>query len=211
MQTLTEIALKHSQRPVFSREEMDCWLDGTPDSQFGLLRRAMQANEVTRIHRGLYAVSHPLAKAKPDPLVLAQRICGPSYVSLETALALHGWIPEAVYTVTSVCLTRSREVDTPIGQFSFTPVPQRNLYAGVARSTGANAERFMLASPLKALADYVYVHKCDWVSSRPLIESLRIDADYPGDISQADLKSLAENYRSRRVRRFLTGLGKELG
>jgi hypothetical protein len=32
-----------------------------------------------------------------------------------------------------------------------------------------------MASPLKALADYVYAHRLDWASAGPIIESLRVD------------------------------------
>jgi hypothetical protein len=37
-----------------------------------------------------------------DPLELAQLVHGPGYVSLETALSHHGWIPEGVYAITNV-------------------------------------------------------------------------------------------------------------
>ena len=40
--------------------------------------------------------------------------------------------------------------------------------------TGEGGGNFFVASPVKALADYVYVHQCDWASVHPLIESLRI-------------------------------------
>jgi hypothetical protein len=98
---------------------------------------------------------------------VAQRIHGPGYISLETALSHHAWIPEAVYAVTSASLDRSNEFDTPPGHFSFTRVPQETLYAEVSRVEKEDGDSFLLASPLKALADYVYVHKCDWNRSIP--------------------------------------------
>ncbi|MCX5682268.1 MAG: type IV toxin-antitoxin system AbiEi family antitoxin domain-containing protein, partial [Planctomycetota bacterium] len=133
MQSLTEIALEKAAGGVFTRPEVACWIGGSPDRQFSLLKRALAAGEVVRIHRGLYCLAAKYLRQKIDPLVLAQRIYGPSYISLETALSYHGWIPEAVYVVTSTSLDRSREFDTPMGHFSFTRVPQKTFYAEVMR------------------------------------------------------------------------------
>jgi hypothetical protein len=151
---------------------------------------------------------------------LAQRIYGPSYISLETALSYHGWIPEAVYAITSSSLSRSREFETPLGRFSFTRVPQRVFYMDIIRiekDSGSNSESslhtgesFLMASPLKALADYVYSHKLDWISASPVIESLRVDESSLAGIDSKVFDRLLINYSSRRLRRFLEGLRKDL-
>ena len=210
MQHLTEIALEKADAGVFTRPEVACWVGGSPDRQFGLLRRALKAGEVVRIHRGLYCLATKYLRQKIDPLVLAQRIYGPSYVSLETALSYHGWIPEAVYAVTSVSGDRSREFGTPLGQFSFTRVPQRTFYAEVSHVENGAGSSFLLASSLKALTDYVYVHKCDWIAAAPVIESLRVDEDLLAAIEIEAIDRLGDNYSSLRVRRFLEGLRKDL-
>lgn len=216
MQRLTEIALEKAVGGIFTRPEVACWVAGNPDRQFGLLKRAMKAGEVVRIRRGLYCLAPKYMRQKVDPLVLAQRICGPSYISLETALSYHGWIPEAVYTITSTSLDRSREFNTPVGHFSFTRVPQVTLYVEVARvetggsgnadGTGYGGGSFLLASPLKALADYVHVHKMDWTSARPVIGSLRVDESLLASVEAETFSRLLANYSSLRVRRFLEGM-----
>ena len=210
MQTLTEIAMHSAGGGVFTRPEVACWVGGSQQRQFSLLKRAIASGEVLRIRRGLYCLSDKYLHQKLDPLELAQRVYGPSYVSLETALSYHGWIPEAVYTTTSVSFDRSREYDTPLGLFSFTRVPQRTFYAAVMRVTGDGGGSFLLASPAKALADYGYVHSCDWTSANPVIESLRVDEGLLAGITADELERLRENTRSRRVRRFLAGLRKDL-
>jgi len=209
MQTLTEIALEKAARGVFTRPEVACWIGGSPDRQFSLLKRAMAAGEVVRIHRGLYCLATKYLRQKIDPLVLAQRIYGPSYISLETALSYHGWIPEAVYAVTSTSLDRSREFDTPMGRFSFTRIPQKTFYAEVIR-VEKEGGGFLLASPLKALADYVYAHRCDWNSARLVVESLRVDESSLAAVDPASFERLLANYAAKRVRRFLDGLRKDL-
>ena len=210
MQQLTEIALEKARHGVFTRLEVACWAAGSPDRQFGLLKRALAAGEVLRIHRGLYCLADKYLRNRIAPLALAQRIYGPSYISLETALSYHGWIPEAVYTVTSVSLDRSREFDTPLGRFSFTRVPQETFYAEVARVETPDGASFLLASPLKALADYVYVHKCDWDSARPVIGSLRVDEATLAGLEAESFDRLLTNSPSARVRRFLAGLRRDI-
>ena len=210
MQTLTEIALEKAHRGVFTHAEAAGWVGGSPDRQYSLLKRALAAGEVLRLHRGLYCLAAKSQARKPDPLVLAQRIYGPSYISLESALSYHGWIPEATYAVTSTSLARSCEVETPLGHFSYSRVPQATLYTELARVENDDGTSFLLASPLKALADYVYIHHCDWVSSHPLRESLRIEPGSLAELTPAGFDRLLANYASRRVRRFLQGLRKDV-
>jgi hypothetical protein len=218
MQRLTETVLEKSDTGVFTLLELSQWIGGTSNRQFALLKRALKAGEVTRIHRGLYCLAPKYLRRKPDPLVFAQLIHGPSYISLETALSYHGWIPEAVYDITSVCTDRAREFETPLGHFSFTRIPQKVFYTEVTRiekqdgnQPGPQAgESYLMASPLKALADYVYAHRVDWASAVPVIESLRVDESSLAGINSETIELLIDNYSSRRVRRFLKGLRKDL-
>ena len=195
---------------IFTRAEVACWVGGSADRQFGLMKRALASGEVVHVRRGLYGLAARYLREKIDPLVLAQRIYGPSYVSLETALSYHGWIPEAVYTITSAALDRSREFATPLGQFSFSRVPQKVLYAQVTRVENQAGESFLVASPLKALADYVYVRRRDWRRVRPVVESLRVEEDALAGVDPVVIDELVANYPSLRVRRFLKGLRKDL-
>ncbi len=61
-----------------------------------------------------------------------------------------------------------------------------------------------MASPAKALADYVYIHKPDWKSIEDAHASLRIEPDILESISQEQLGRLCGNYSNHRVRKFLT-------
>lgn len=210
MQQLTEIAFEKSAQGVFTRPEVACWVGGSPQRQFSLIKRALRAGEVVRVHRGIYCLAAKYLRQKVDPLVLAQRIYGPSYISLETALSYHGWIPEAVYSITSTSLERSREFGTPLGHFSFSRVPQETFYLEVSRAEKEAGSSFLLASPLKALADYVYVHKHDWTSAHPVVKSLRVDEGQLASLDITAFDRLLANYSSQRVRRFLKGLRKDL-
>jgi hypothetical protein len=209
MQRLTEVALEKSSQGIFTRAEVACWVGGSPQRQFSLVKRALASGEVLHLRRGLYCLAAKYLRQKVDPLMVAQRVHGPSYISLETALSYHGWIPEAVYSITSASLDRSREFDTPLGHFSFTRVRQTTFYAEVSRVEREAGGSFLLASPLKALADYVHVHKRDWNSSRPVVESLRVDEGLLATVEDEAFDLLLANYPSLRVRRFLKGLRKD--
>jgi hypothetical protein len=211
MQTITELATEHAQRGLFTREQAAFWAGGRGARLDALLRRAVASREVCRLRRGLYLLSDRYLRARVNPLELAQYVCGPSYISLETALSYHGWIPEAVQAVTSASLGRSRTFDTSVGLFSFARVPQRLFLAGVRRTPQEGGGAFFLASPLKALADLVYVQRVRWTSVAPVIESLRVDPGVLGELTGELFGEVLEAYGSGRVRRFLTGLRKDVG
>mgnify|MGYP003523184722 CR=1 FL=1 len=58
-----------------------------------------------------------------DSFEIATVIYGPSYISFESALSYHGWIPEAVRTTTCASVKRAKEFETPIGVFFFLHIP----------------------------------------------------------------------------------------
>lgn len=210
MQKLTEIALGKASRGVFTRLEASHWVESTGPRLDALLKRALANGEVVHIQRNLYCLATRYLREPINPLELAPRMLAPSYVSLETALAHHAWIPEAVYAITSVSLARSRSFDTPLGLFTYTRVPQYPLLTGTTRESLPNGGAFVLASPLKAIADYVYVHRHEWTSAAPLVESLRIDDLSLHQLTGAMFDQLEPIYRVGRVRRFLAELRKDL-
>jgi hypothetical protein len=210
MQTVTEIALERAERGVFTREQAALWAGSRGARLDGLLKRAVANREVWRIHRGLYCLSDRYTKGRINPLDLAQRVHGPSYISLETALSQHGWIPEGVRAVTSVILGRSRIFHTPVGLFSFTCVPQRIFLAGVRRISAERGGAFFLATPLKALSDYVYAQKLDWHSAAPVVESLRVEEESLAELTGHLFDEVLSAYQPGRVGRFLAGLRKDL-
>lgn len=210
MQTITEITIERAERGIFTREQAALWVGGHGARLDALLKRAVAAREVWRVHRGLYSLSDRYTQGRVNPLELAQRIHGPSYVSLETALSYHDWIPEAVHAITCVTLGRSRTFNTPVGLFSFTRVPQRSFLAGVRRTIGEGEGAFFLATPLKALADYVYAQRCDWHSVAPVVESLRVDHKFLAELTGGLFDEVMSAYKPGRVARFLTGLREDL-
>ena len=211
MQALTEMVLLKTKKGWFTKREAVDWL-GKGGAVFdGALKRALAAREVLRVARGLYCLRADFLNFKLEPYVFAPLICGPSYLSFESALAYRGWIPEAVFSFASASLGRSREFETPFGMFSYRRVPQKSFYSGVERVELGAGSAFFVAEPLKALADLVYMNGCDWESAEPLRESLRVELDNLRELTGADFEEIEGCYKSGRVKNFLSGLRKDLG
>jgi predicted transcriptional regulator of viral defense system len=211
MQTITEIALEKAGRGIFTRDQAAIWVGSRGARLDALLKRAVARGEVWRVHRGLYCLANRYTADRVNPLELAQLIHGPSYVSLESALSHHGWIPEAVHAITSVAVGRARAFDTPLGLFTFTPVPQRLLLSGVRRVSVEGRGAFLLATPLKALADLVYAQRRDWHSAAPVQDSLRVEEESLAGLTGELFDEVTSAFRPGRVSRFLAGLRKDLG
>jgi len=169
------------------------------------------SEDIIHIRRGLFCLAPKYRRQELNLYSIAERIYGPSYVSLESALSYHGWIPEAVYTVTCASMAKAKDFKTPLGLFSFKRVPSVVFYEQVERIAVDKNQVFLMARPFKALVDYVYVYKKDWTSFSTAAKSLRIEPEHFESVSKEELLALRELYSSRRISKFIAGVQKELG
>lgn len=179
-----------------------------------LIHRAVDHREVLSLKPGLYCLAPEYRKSHPHPFVVAALLHSPSHISLESALFHHALIPEAVFTVSSVTLHRSRSFETPLGTFTFYRVPSNHPRAGVrAEKLDTDAWAFV-ASPLRAVADLVYLRKeVSWSHDglRFLTDSMRIEEGDLRAVPIDDFEEIHDSIRNRRTQRYLMGLRKELG
>ena len=210
MNRLTDKIFENAPFCYFTNQDVAALFPESENARYALVKRAIANGELIHIRRGMYCLAPKYQKKRVNLYALAQHIYGPSYISLESALSWHGWIPEAVYTLTSVSFGKSKEFKTPLGVFSYNRVPQEVFYVGVERMTDETGDVFFMASPLKALSDYVYVHRKDWVGLGPIVNSLRIEREEFENVNYDGFDMLLENYKSRRVQLFLEGLRKDL-
>jgi len=73
----------------------------------------LKQGKIIRVKKGLYVFGSELAQQPFLKETLANLIYGPSYISLEYALAFYGLIPERVEEVTSVTNKRNKSFNTP--------------------------------------------------------------------------------------------------
>lgn len=208
MPNFNEILAKIDQDVVTDLDFLNA-IPGTPNRRQSLIKRAIAKGKLTHIRRGLYCLNDPLRKNQLNLFMLAQKIYGPSYISFESALSYHGLIPEAVPTITSATSKRSRTFKTPLGLFIYIHIPCDPFLVGVSQESPKQAP-YLMASPWKALTDYLYFNKKDWKGIAPLLGSLRIEEEELKKTTKEELEELATTYRSRRIKKFLRGVKEDL-
>ncbi|MCE5331416.1 MAG: hypothetical protein LLF95_04660 [Bacteroidales bacterium] len=130
-----------------------------------------------RLRQGYY--TFPEYLSKPDfSLYFANRIYKPSYVSLHTALAFYGMIPEAVVQITSVTSLKTANFKNSFGEFSYKSVRQDFMYGYDLKSI-ADGRTLQLAKPEKALLDLLYLYP--FYNTANELEGLRLDEDFMQD------------------------------
>jgi predicted transcriptional regulator of viral defense system len=119
------------------------------------LTRWTTNGQVYQLRRGLYALAPPYQKVKPHPFLIANRLQRASYVSLQSALAFYGLIPETVHATQSVSAGRPGRWKTPLGDFQYRHV-KPDLLRGY-RLVDLGNQQALVATPVKALLDLVYL------------------------------------------------------
>lgn len=146
------------------------------------------------VKKGLYIAGPAIKTAKPEPFLLANHILGPSYVSVDTALSYHGWIPERVYEVASMTTKASRKFTTPLGVFTYTHLSLPYYAFGIRQIQLADEQYSMMATPEKALFDKIITTSGLILRSHTqvlkyLLEDLRINEDR---LRECDLQNMSQ-------------------
>lgn len=143
--------------------------------------RALKSEGVIEsIKKGLYVAGSKVTPSKPENGLLANHIYGPSYVSMDTALAYYGLIPERVYEITSMTIKASKEFTTHLGIFTYTHLPLPYYAFGLNRIELSSDQYAIFASPEKALCDKIVstsgiVLRSITQASAYLLENLRME------------------------------------
>ena len=193
--------LKQYEQQVISHSALLSELAGyaRPNDKISELVRT---GTLTRLKKGLYTLSdNPLLSRE----LVANHLHGPSYVSCHWALSYYGLIPEAVASVSSVCIDRAREYSNSLGRFTYHSVPARYYKFGLT-SQGSGLSAFVIATPTKALCDLlVTTRKIRIQSPRAmqeyLFDDLRLDE---ADVGSLDLQVVNDcqsaQYKSQMLR-----------
>ncbi len=151
----SELLTLIAEEPVFSSSLL---LSGNVnDRQVRLqLSRWVKTGQLVQLRRGLYALGVPWRKVEPHPFLVANRQFPGSYVSLQSALAWHGAIPEQVQIVTSVGPGRPEKTTTPLGTYKLQHITE-DLCFGFSKFDFSARQSAFIARPEKALLDLVYL------------------------------------------------------
>lgn len=177
---LNQIIRSYSHQPLTHQLLMSLLKDyKRPNDK---IHNLLSAEILQPIKKGLYIAGPGLNAARPEPLLLANHILGPSYVSVDTALSYYGLIPERVFEVSSMTTKASRNFSTVVGLFSYIKLPLPYYSFGIVQEKLSDDQYAMIASPEKALFDKVVTTSGLILRSRKsvsdyLLEDLRMDED----------------------------------
>ena len=189
-----------ADEPIFSTGLL---LSGDVDP--GDVRRQLSRwtldGRIHRLRRGVYALAPPYMKVPAHPFLIANELVRPSYVSLQSALAFWGLIPEAALTTTSITTGRPSDCSTPLGDHVYRHV-QTSWFHNYQRVDTGQGQFAWLASPEKALLDLLYLEKAS--DSPDFLGELRLELD--DGIDLVHLQDLAEVCGQPKVRRAVERL-----
>ena len=142
--------LRGLDTPAFTTADAGARLGLAGEAASQTLRRLQIAGLAHFVRQGLWTLQD-----HAEPLALAEYLTAPhpAYVSLQTALHLHGMIEQIPSVVYLVSLARGHRIPTTLGTFSVHRVAPR-FFGGfeVAARSGAK-----IATPEKALLDVFYL------------------------------------------------------
>lgn len=162
----------------------------------------LKKKNLERYRRGLYSFAlEKNRKINFTKFNLANKLVLHSFISFESALSHHGLIPEAVYEITSVSLSKNKTFENSLGRFSFTYSPVEPFYLGVENDENTNAK---MANPIRALFDLIYLRKKLYRGIEDLENDFRIDLDelkkYSDKFDVKDILELGEKYKKKSTR-----------
>jgi hypothetical protein len=120
------------------------------------LSRWVQAGRVIQLRRGLYTLAAPYRQNPPHPFLIANSMLPGSYVSLQSALAYYGLIPEYVVQTLSVTTQRPAHWRNALGDFRFQHLAL-HLFFGYQQASFTPGQDAFIALPEKALLDLVHL------------------------------------------------------
>jgi predicted transcriptional regulator of viral defense system len=144
------------------------------------LTRWVKTDLLLKLRNGWYAFPEYLKQ--PDfAYYVSNRIYRPSYISLHTALAFYGMIPEAVIRISAVGTLKKATFENAFGTFVYQKIVS-GLMFGYDVKPLPGGRTLLFAQPEKALLDLLYLYP--FYNTPQEMEELRLDEDF----MQQDLK-----------------------
>ncbi len=196
---------KHIPTAVFSHEILESILMDQVSNINAKIAYMVNKGELIRLKKGLYSLGKEYQTASIDTISLANMLYAPSYVSFDYALSYYGLIPERVYEVTSATMRMKKVFDTPLGMFTYKPVPLQAYALGIDWLYDDIHGGKLIATLEKALCDKIRsdrgIGRLSQQKLREYIEfDLRIDMDLFYTLDAALIFAIATAYRSSNLK-----------
>jgi len=170
-----DLRAKIKDSGLFSFEDIFKWFpQANRQTVKNQLRKWVEKGYLLRVKKNLYFLQeHPLN----DEFVLANKIYQPSYVSLESALNYYGIIPDVPFAVTSVTTKKTQEFKTPLGLFLYRKIKFQWFFGWEEIEVEKN-QSYKIASPPKALFDFIWLNKNSFGKNFPAEERFSFDENF---------------------------------
>ena len=109
---------------------------------------------------------------------VANLLCKPSYISLESAFDYYGLIPESSFSTTSVTTKKTSHFENDRGNFTYRSI-KNSVFFGY-KTIYSSSQPILMAELEKAILDYLYLHP--EIQTVADMEALRFNADVLGGI-----------------------------
>ena len=153
---------------------------------------------VIPLRKGLYVLNPADRRMEPSPFYLANQMMIPSYVSLESALAYYGLVPEFVAALTSVTVRKTCRFENSFGLFTYQHVKPK-AFTGFERIRESEKVPFLMAVPEKAVADFLYLNLSRFGPSDPSIFEASYRFQNCGNLDPKKLKMYAEKFQNQKL------------
>lgn len=172
--TYLEFHKQWCQLGIFSVQQIYSWCPGFNRLN---LRQWARKGLIVKLRKEYYAFAE--CRSIPDfSRYVANRIYRPSYISLHTALAFYGMIPEAVLQITSVTTLKTASFRNEFGEYTYNNIKPAMMFGYEAKPM-ADGRSLLIATPEKALLDLLYLNPF-YRSEDDMLE-LRLDEDFMQD------------------------------
>ena len=198
---------------IFTHEEIANILKGEVSNVNAKISYMTKQGILIRLKKGLYTFGG-LYQDSVDSIAIANRLYAPSYVSFDYALSYYGLIPERVYEVTSATLHAKKVFDTPLGRFSYHPIPMDVYALGVDWLYDERDGGKFIATPEKALCDKIRADRglgrlTQEKMSDYLLYDLRIEWELLLSLDIGLIEAIAKRYKSYNLKSLTSLLKKE--
>ena len=129
---------------------------------------------------------------------VSNKIYTPSYISLHSALAFYGIIPEAIVRTTAVSSLKKANFENAFGSFLYQQILPELMF-GYEQKTFLNNRNLIFATPEKAILDLLYLYP-QYNNEQEIIE-LRFDEEFMQEnLNIKRLNEFTERFHSKILR-----------
>jgi predicted transcriptional regulator of viral defense system len=124
---------------------------------------------------------------------IANLLCKPCYISLESAFDYYGLIPESTFSTTSITTKKTSHFENDRGNFTYRSI-KNSVFFGY-KTIYSSSQPILMAELEKAILDYLYLHP--EIQTVADMEALRFNADVLGGIDWQKFAIYLSLFKSR--------------